>query len=80
MEELVTEPEVVGPKEPRPQNIRPIDKPHVAEHIYGLARSNPLLASIRLADSSGPTSAASGSTDETSYGAVFTRISEVEEC
>lgn len=77
VEELVTEPEVVGPKEPRPQNIRPIDKPHVAEHIYGLARSNPLLASIRLADSSGPI-AASGSTDETSYGAVFTRISEVE--
>ena len=77
VEELVTEPEVVGPKEPRPQNIRPIDKPHVAEHIYGLARSNPLVASIRLADSSGPI-AASGSTDETSYGAVFTRISEVE--
>ena len=77
VEELVTEPEVVGPKEPRPQNIRPIDKPHVAEHIYGLARSNPLVASIRLADSSGPI-AASGSTDETSYGVVFTRISEVE--
>lgn len=76
-EELVTEPEVAGPQEPSPQNIRPIDKSHVAEHLYALARSNPLVASIRLADSSGPI-AASGSMDETSYGAVFTRTSEVE--
>lgn len=77
VEELVTEPEVAGPQEPSPQNIRPIDKSHVAEHLYALARSNPLVASIRLADSSGPI-AASGSMDETPYGAVFTRTSEVE--
>ena len=77
VEELVTEPEVAGPQEPSPQHIRPIDKPHVAEHLYALARSNPLVASIRLADSSGLI-AASGSMDETSYGAVFTRTSEVE--
>lgn len=77
VEELVTEPEVAGPQEPSQQHIRPIDKPHVAEHLYALARSNPLVASIRLADSSGLI-AASGSMDETSYGAVFTRTSEVE--
>ena len=77
VEELVTEPEATGPQEPSPQHIRPIDKPHVAEHLYALARSNPHVASIRMADSSGLI-AASGSMDETSYGAVFTRTSEVE--
>ena len=77
VEELVTEPEAPGPQEPSPQHIRPIDKPHVAEHLYALARSNPHVASIRMADSSGLI-AASGSMDETSYGAIFTRTSEVE--
>ncbi len=81
VEELITKPEVPdpygGPQEPSPQHISPIDKTHVAEHIYALARSNPLVASIRLTDSSGLI-AASGSMDETSYGAVFTRTSEVE--
>ena len=77
VEELVTEPEAPGPQELSPQHIRPIDKPHVAEHLYALARSNPHVASIRMADSSGLI-AASGSMDETSYGAVFTRTSEVE--
>ena len=77
VEELVTEPEAPGPQEPSPQHVRPIDKPHVAEHLYALARSNPLVASIRLADSSGLI-AASGNMDESSYGAVFTRTREVE--
>ena len=77
VEELVTEPEAPGPQELSPQHIRPIDKPHVAEHLYALARSNPHVASIRMADSSGLI-AASGSMDETSYGAIFTRTSEVE--
>ncbi|NCB22096.1 MAG: GGDEF domain-containing protein [Deltaproteobacteria bacterium] len=77
VEELVTEPEAPGPQEPSPQHIRPIDKSHVAEHLYALARSNPHVASIRMADSSGLI-AASGSMDETSYGAIFTRTSEVE--
>ena len=82
VEELVTEPEVPdpygGPQESSAQDIRPIDKTHVAEHLYALARSNPLVGSLRLADSSGLI-AASGSMDETSYGAVFTRTSEIED-
>ena len=80
-EELVIKPEVPdlygGSQEPSPQHIRPIDKLHVAEHLHALARSNPLVASIRLADSSGLI-AATDRMDETSYGTVFTRSSEVE--
>ena len=77
VEALVTEPEVAGPQESSTQDSRPIDKTHVAEHLYALARSNPLVGSLSLADSSGPI-AASGSMDETSYGAVFSRTSEIE--
>ncbi len=77
VEALVTEPEVAGPQESSAQDSRPIDKTHVAEHLYALARSNPLVGSLSLADSSGPI-AASGSMDETSYGAVFSRTSEIE--
>ena len=81
VEELVPKPEVpdphVGPQEFSAQDIRPIDKAHVAEHLYALARSNPFVANLRLADSSGPI-AASGSVGETPYSAVFARTSEIE--
>ena len=77
VEDLVTRPDASGPEQAGQQNIRPVDKARVAEHLSALARSHPLVASIRLADSAG-TIATSGSEQVTSYGAVFARSSVAE--